>query len=127
MTIRNPNSTRTSGGIEVTIAADAAFAKRIASTTTLTLPGTALDVGALTDIELSVADAGNQRVVQESIGEMEVKFTTTTTIPGSDAKAGYRQGAHIFFPSAFQFLDAGLAAEWDGKPASIDRDEEGAC
>lgn len=63
MTIRNPNSTRTSGGIEVTIAADAAFAKRIASTTTLTLPGTALDVGALTDIELSVTDAGKQRVV----------------------------------------------------------------
>ena len=59
--VRNPNSTRTSGAIEVTIAADEAFEKQIASTKELTLAGTALRTAELTDIAISVnANFANQ-------------------------------------------------------------------
>jgi hypothetical protein len=88
--IRNPNSTRTSGAIEVIVAKDAAFTKQITSTSSLTLAGTKLAVAALTDIAIDVNDNFPlQQVVQENIQEMEVKFTTVTTIPGTDVKSSY--------------------------------------
>lgn len=86
--VRNPNSTRTSGPIEVIIAKDAAFTKQITSTSSLTLAGTKLAVAALTNIAIDVNDGFPlQQVVQENIQEMEIKFDTVTTIPGTNIKS----------------------------------------
>lgn len=54
------------------------------------------------DIGIDVtSDKNNQRIVQEVIEEMEVKFTPTTIIPGTTTDPKNRQGAKIKFPIAF--------------------------
>jgi hypothetical protein len=52
--IRNPNSTRTSGDIQVIVAKDENFEQQIMATTTLTLAGTKLAVAAVNDVDLTV-------------------------------------------------------------------------
>lgn len=127
--VRNPNSTRTSGGIEVVVAKDAEFKKKITSTSTLTLAGSRLAVAQLTDLALEVNDGFPlQQVVQEPVVEMQVFFKTVTTIPGTEIKSTYRQAAHIFFPSAFIEPAPGtITATWGGTDATVTRDKVGDC
>lgn len=81
------------------------------------------------DIGIDVtSDKNNQRIVQEVIEEMEVKFTPTTIIPGTTTDPKNRQGAKIKFPIAFSGTSGlQITATWDGQSASIQRDTENEC
>jgi hypothetical protein len=87
--IQNPYAKRQTAAITIELATDLAFTKVVAQTdATMTLPASALAVGAinlhagLTSAVL-VAKSGTQTVVQEDVGSMELKFATTSKIPGT--------------------------------------------
>lgn len=72
----------------MTIASDADFTKVIQETTTdFIQTKDQYKSNEVNKIAINVEERGTQRIVQELIGEMQIKFTPTTIIPGTDSNA----------------------------------------
>lgn len=72
----------------MTIASDPDFTKVIQETTTdFIAQKDKYKMNKVEKIALNVEERGTQKIVQELIGEMQIKFTPTTIIPGTDSNA----------------------------------------